>query len=102
MQWREAFASHPRIGAKETGGWSAEEQSRAAAAAAETLMALEKINRQYEDRFDHTYIVCATGRSAEEMLALAELRMLNDAETELRVAGEEQLKITKLRFMRLV
>jgi allantoicase len=102
VQWREAFASHPRIGAKKASGWSAEEQSRAAAAAAETLLALEKIDRQYEERFDHTYIVCATGRSAEEMLALAELRMANDAETELRVAGEEQLKITKLRFLRLV
>ena len=101
-QWREAFAAHPRIGAKKAAGWSAEEQARAASASAETLMALETINRQYEDRFDHTFIVCATGRSAEEMLALAQLRMANDAETELRVAGEEQLKITRLRLMRLV
>jgi allantoicase len=101
-QWREAFAAHPRIGAKKAGGWAAEEQSRAASASAQTLRALEKINRDYEERFDHTYIVCATGRSAEEMLALAELRMANDAETELRIAGEEQLKITKLRLMKLV
>jgi len=101
-QWREAFAAHPRIGEKKAGGWAAEEQSRAASASAETLMALEKINRDYEERFDHTYIVCATGRSAEEMLALAELRMANDAETELRIAGEEQLKITRLRLMKLV
>ena len=101
-QWREAFAAHPRIGAKKASGWSAEEQSRAAAASAETLLALEAINRQYEDRFDHTYIVCATGRSAEEMLALAQARMANDAETELRIAGEEQLKITQLRLMKLV
>jgi allantoicase len=102
VQWREAFLAHPRIGEKKAAGWSAEEQSRASSASAETLMALEKINRDYEDRFDHTYIVCATGRSAEEMLALAELRMANDAETELRIAGEEQLKITKLRLMKLV
>ncbi|HEY6138288.1 MAG TPA: allantoicase [Thermoanaerobaculia bacterium] len=101
-QWREAFAAHPRIGAKKASGWSAEEQSRAASASAETLLALESINRQYEERFDHTYIVCATGRSAEEMLALAQARMANDAETELRIAGEEQLKITRLRLMRLV
>ncbi len=101
-QWREAFAAHPRIGAKKASGWAAEEQSRAASASAETLIALEKINREYEDRFDHTFIVCATGRSAEEMLALAQLRIANDAETELRVAGEEQLKITKLRLMKLV
>jgi len=65
-------------------------------------MALEEINRHYEERFDHTYIVCAPGRRADEMLALAQLRMANDAETELRVAGEEQLKITKLRLMKLV
>src|ERR1051325_5919961 len=70
-QWREAFAAHPRIGAKKASGWPAEEPSRAASASAETLLALESINRQYEERFDHTYIVCATGRSAEEMLALA-------------------------------
>jgi allantoicase len=102
VAWREAFAAHPRIGAKKASGWAAEEQSRTSQASAATLMALEKINREYEDRFDHTYIVCATGRSAEEMLALAELRMANDAETELKVAGEEQLKITKLRLMKLV
>ncbi|HEV2720730.1 MAG TPA: 2-oxo-4-hydroxy-4-carboxy-5-ureidoimidazoline decarboxylase [Thermoanaerobaculia bacterium] len=101
-QWREAFAAHPRIGERRASGWAAQEQSRTASAAAETLMALEKINREYEDRFDHTFIVCATGRSAEEMLALAQLRMANDAEAELRVAGEEQLKITKLRLMKLV
>ena len=102
MQWREAFLAHPRIGEKKASGWAAEEQSRAASASAEVLMALEEINRRYEERFDHTYIVCATGRSADEMLALAQLRMANDAETELRVAGEEQLKITKLRLMKLV
>ncbi|HKS24162.1 MAG TPA: allantoicase [Thermoanaerobaculia bacterium] len=102
VQWREAFAAHPRIGAKKASGWSAEEQSRAASASAETLLALERINREYEERFDHTYIVCATGRSAEEMLALAQARMANDPETELRIAGEEQLKITRLRLMRLV
>jgi OHCU decarboxylase len=102
VQWREAFAAHPRIGAKKASGWSAEEQSRAASASAETLLALEKINREYEERFDHTYIVCATGRSAEEMLALAQARIANDAETELRIAGEEQLKITRLRLMKLV
>jgi len=101
-QWREAFAAHPRIGAKKATGWAAQEQSRATTASAETLLALERINREYEERFDHTFIVCATGRSAEEMLALAQLRIANDAETELRVAGEEQLKITRLRLMKLV
>jgi allantoicase len=102
MQWREAFLAHPRIGEKNAAGWAAEEQSGAATASAQTLLALEEINRRYEERFDHTYIVCATGRSADEMLALAQLRIANDAETELRVAGEEQLKIAKLRLMKLV
>ena len=60
------------------------------------------LHQRYEERFGHTYIVCATGRGADEMLALAEQRLGNDAETELRVAGEEQMKITKLRLLKLV
>jgi allantoicase len=109
-QWREAFAAHPRIGETKAAPsqsataarWSGEEQSRAAAASAETLAELAETNRRYEERFGHTYIVCATGRSAGEMLALAQERLGNTPEAELRVAAEEQMKITRLRLMKLV
>jgi allantoicase len=80
--WLEAFAAHPRIG--------------------ETVAALAEANRLYESRFDHIFIVCATGKSAEEMLGLLRARMDNDPETELRVAAEEQRKITNLRLEKLL
>jgi allantoicase len=109
-QWREAFAAHPRIGEKKAAPsqtataakWSGDEQAQAAAASSETLAELAEINRRYEERFGHIYIVCATGRSAEEMLALALERLGNDPESELRIAAEEQMKITRLRLMKLV
>jgi allantoicase len=96
--WLEAFAAHPRIG--ETGGrWSQQEQAGARGADAETLA---EANRLYESRFDHIFIVCATGKSAEEMLGLLRARLDNDPETELRVAAEEQRKITNLRLEKLL
>ncbi len=108
--WLEAFRAHPRIGEKkaekEQGAtakqWSTEEQSKAATASAETIAALEATNRAYEAKFGHIYIVCATGKTADEMLALAKARLGNDAATELAVAAEEQAKITDLRLERLV
>ncbi|HEX9429371.1 MAG TPA: 2-oxo-4-hydroxy-4-carboxy-5-ureidoimidazoline decarboxylase, partial [Candidatus Bathyarchaeia archaeon] len=59
-------------------------------------------NREYEKRFGYIYIVCATGKTAEEMLAIARDRLRNDAETELKVAVEEQRKITRLRLEKLL
>jgi 2-oxo-4-hydroxy-4-carboxy--5-ureidoimidazoline (OHCU) decarboxylase len=59
-------------------------------------------NRAYEERFGHTYIVCATGKSADEMVAMARQRLQNRPEEELRVAADEQWKIMKLRLMKLV
>lgn len=100
--WREAFAAHPRIGEKKGDAWSSREQSGTANAANETLEALAEVNREYEKRFGHIYIVCASGRSAEEMLQLARERMNNDPETELRVAAGEQRKIMLLRLGKLV
>ena len=64
--------------------------------------ALAAANREYEARFGHIYIVCATGHSADEMLAMAWQRLENSPDEELRVAAEEQMKITKLRLMKLV
>jgi allantoicase len=100
--WREAFAAHPRIGEKKGGAWSAQEQSGVRSAADETMGKLAEANRAYEERFGHIYIVCATGKSADEMLRIATERLGNDAKTELRVAAEEQRKIMHLRLRKLV
>lgn len=106
----EALTHHPRIGANldelrkkygSTADWAAGEQSGAAAAGEETLRALRDGNARYEARFDHVFVVCATGKSAGEMLALLEARMPNDAATELRVAAAEQAKITRIRLEKL-
>jgi OHCU decarboxylase len=98
--WREAFAAHPRIGEKGS-RWSEAEQAGARGADARTLAELIEGNRVYESRFDHIFIVCATGRSAAEMLGLLRARLGNDPETELRAAAEEQRKITHLRLEKL-
>jgi len=98
--WWEAFAAHPRIGEKGS-RWSEAEQAGARGADAQTLGELIEANRVYETRFDHIFIVCATGKSAAEMLGLLRVRLDNDAETELRIAAEEQRKITNLRLEKL-
>ncbi len=74
----------------------------ASAPSAETILALAEGNRAYDARFGHIYIVCATGRSADEMLALLRARLDNDAATELGVAAEEQRKITRIRLEKLL
>lgn len=99
--WREAFAAHPRIGEKGT-RWSDQEQAGARDADAQVLAELREANRKYETRFDHIFIVCATGKSAAEMLGLLRARLGNDPETELRIAAEEQRKITNLRLEKLI
>jgi allantoicase len=100
--WREAFAAHPRIGERSGSRWARQEQSGTASASSESMDALAAANREYEARFGYLYIVCATGRSADEMLAMAWQRLENSPEDELRVAAEEQMKITTLRLMKLV
>ena len=108
--WLEAFRSHPRIGEKkaEAGqtarekAWSAGEQAGMGSAADATRQALADGNRAYEARFGHIYIVCATGRSADEMLALLQSRLRNDPDAEIRVAAEEQRKITRIRLQKLL
>lgn len=99
--WLAAFAAHPRIGEQATGS-SQEEQAGVASASPTLLSELAEANRRYEERFGHIFIVCATGKSAAEMLALLNARLGNDAETELRVAATEQKKITRLRLEKLV
>lgn len=110
QDWLEAFSRHPRIGEKgaavQTSAterrWSEQEQSAASAAAAETLAALTNANRAYFDRFGYTFIVCATGKTAEEMLALLRQRLQNDPDAELGVAAEEQRRIARLRLEKLL
>jgi OHCU decarboxylase len=104
--WLEAFRSHPKIGEKKAAAvqseqaqsWSAQEQSAASRATPEVMSALAEGNREYEQRFGFIYIVCATGKSSEELLKVLEARLKNDSETELRNAADEQRKITRLRL----
>ena len=104
--WREAFAHHPRIGDLlslqrrfgATADLARREQASVAAASRVVLQALADGNRAYEERFGYIFIVFATGRSAEEMLALLRDRLGNDPETELKVAAKEQWKIMRLRL----
>lgn len=109
--WLEAFAAHPRIGGSERAarpphaqaeGWSRQEQAGARDAAPATLDELAAANRAYEEKFGHIYIICATGRTADEMLALLRARLSNDAGAELRTAAAEQSKITRLRLEKLL
>jgi allantoicase len=111
--WLEAFRAHPRIGATKSEAhgthatdtskaWSAGEQSKVGEASKATLDALAETNRAYLEKFAHIYIVCATGKSAEEMLAIAQERLGSDAVTELARASEEQKKITRLRIEKWV
>jgi 2-oxo-4-hydroxy-4-carboxy-5-ureidoimidazoline decarboxylase len=93
----EAFAHHPRIG-EQGGGSSAKEQSGMDRADAGVRAALAEVNREYERRFGYIYIVSASGKSAQEMLAIAQERLHNDATVELKVAADEQRKITQLRL----
>jgi OHCU decarboxylase len=105
--WLEAFAAHPQIGSNRSGrsdasAWSDDEQAGVAAAAAQTRRRLAEANRDYQARFGYIFIVCATGKTADEMLALLEGRLRHDAVDELRLAAEEQRKITRLRLIKLL
>jgi allantoicase len=103
----EAFAAHPKIGeakipASGDAKWSNAEQQGAAAATAQTLAELADANRAYEAQLGFIYIVCASGRSADEMLQDLQTRMAHSRDVELRTAAEEQAKITRLRLLKLV
>lgn len=108
--WREAFAHHPRIGqrtsrvsqSKRARDWSSGEQRGMGAAAADVREQLAAVNAEYEQRFGYIYIVCATGKSADELLGIARDRLDNAPDMELRVAAEEQRKITRLRLEKLL
>ncbi|MFC4000648.1 2-oxo-4-hydroxy-4-carboxy-5-ureidoimidazoline decarboxylase [Prauserella oleivorans] len=94
-----AMAAHPRIGEKPAGGHSRAEQSGVDESDAERFRAA---NAEYEKRFGHVFLVCANGRSGSELLAILQKRLGNTAETELTIAGEELVKIARLRLDKAV
>jgi allantoicase len=110
QDWLAIFRTHPPIGggkaaAKQSAAarrWSAGEQSLAQKAAPETLAVLAAANRAYEATFDHVFLICATGKSSEQILKSLQERLGHDAETELRIAADEQRKITRLRLEKLL
>lgn len=108
--WLEAFTHHPKIGDIEsltkkfasTAQWASGEQSAVSTASQQTIEALAKGNEEYEKKFGFIFIVCATGKSAEEMLALLQARLPNTREEEIKIAMDEQNKITQLRLQKLL
>ena len=107
--WLEAFRHHPAIGSKKAApkqsrkakNWSSGEQARAQSASAEILAQLAEANQEYFAKFGNVFLICATGKSAEEILENLRARLPNDAQTETRIAAEEQRKITRLRLEKL-
>jgi 2-oxo-4-hydroxy-4-carboxy-5-ureidoimidazoline decarboxylase len=104
--WMEAFSTHPRIGERkppagvspQSVAWSGQEQRNVAAAQESMQVALSEGNREYERRFNRVFIVCATGKSASEILEILRRRLQNDDPTEWRESAEEQRKITNIRL----
>ena len=108
--WKEAFFHHPQIGdlkslkekSAATTTWAAGEQAGVKEANESVLRELAEGNRLYESKFGYVFIVCATGKSAEEMLAMLQARLNNDPADEIGIAGAEQAKITRLRLEKLL
>ena len=107
--WLEAFSHHPEIGDRDslrqrfarTAHLSEREQAGVGAASEDVLEALAESNREYERRFGYIFIVCASGKSADEMLGLLRQRLSNPPDAEIRIAAGEQAKITELRLLKL-
>ncbi|HYL75005.1 MAG TPA: 2-oxo-4-hydroxy-4-carboxy-5-ureidoimidazoline decarboxylase [Bryobacteraceae bacterium] len=108
--WLEAFRAHPQIGQQKAAtltpvqaqAWSAQEQSGMSRAGVGVTMELEEANQEYLARFGYIFIVSASGKSADQVLSILKSRLANPPETEIRVAAEEQDKITRLRLDKLV
>ena len=98
----EALAGHPRIGERAHDTWSRQEQAGVSDAGADVRARLAECNAAYEIRFGHVYLVCATGRSAEELRAICEARLANDAATERNVVLGELTKINRIRLDKLL
>jgi OHCU decarboxylase len=105
QDWLQAFAHHPRIGdqsATTKPGWSRQEQSGMDSATESVRQALARGNVEYEERFGFLFLIDATGKSADEMLAALQQRMAHDRDTELGVAAEQHARITRLRLAKLL
>lgn len=108
--WLEAFRSHPKIGEKKAAEtvsaqarqWSGQEQSGVNTASSETTNSLATLNREYEQKFGFIFIICATGKTSDEMLAALRERLDHDEAEELPIAAAEQSKITELRLKKLL
>lgn len=107
-EWKEAFSQHPRIGdlkaleEKYSSTTAAGEQAAVLTAPPDTLRELVDANREYENKFGYIFIVCATGKSPEEMLEIIRARMNNSPAVEIKVAADEQAQIMMLRLKKLV
>ncbi len=107
--WMDAFAAHPKIGDisslkkkyNTTKNWAENEQAGAQGISDEVAQDLASSNEQYLQKFGYIFIVCATGKTADEMLAMLKHRLNNDPETELPIAAERTKKITHLRLGKL-
>jgi OHCU decarboxylase len=108
--WLEAFHSHPKIGEKKAAAptsdqskrWSEAEQAAVNSATSETLQTLATLNREYEEKFGFIFIVCASGKSPDQLLSILKERLANTADEEPRNAAAEQAKITQLRLKKLI
>ncbi|NKB86685.1 MAG: 2-oxo-4-hydroxy-4-carboxy-5-ureidoimidazoline decarboxylase [Acidobacteria bacterium] len=107
--WLEAFAAHPRIGKRHADAasdnpteWSEQEQAGMADANASVRDRLAAGNEEYFERFGYIFLICATGRTAEEMLAALEKRLQHEPDLELGVASAQQRLITHLRLDKLL
>ena len=108
--WLESFKHHPKIGDIDslkkkfatTAGWASGEQGAVGKASQQTLEALAKGNAAYEKKFGYIFIVCATGKSAGEMLQLLQQRLPSTKEEEIKIAMDEQNKITQIRLQKLL
>ncbi|HEX3376252.1 MAG TPA: 2-oxo-4-hydroxy-4-carboxy-5-ureidoimidazoline decarboxylase [Candidatus Acidoferrales bacterium] len=106
--WLAAFSQHPQIGDKPATGsesarhWAEGEQTGARIASDDLKTRLARANRAYFEKFGYIYIVCATGKSAEAMLAILNQRLQNDVASELSVAAEQQRLITRIRLDKLL
>ena len=109
VDYLEAFAAHPKIGAskppdnaKNTESWTSKEQAGMMSADEQTKLKLKTKNQKYAEKFGYIFIVCATGKSASEILELLRIRLENSPETELEIAAGEQMKITNLRLNKML
>ncbi len=106
--WLEAFRAHPKIGERAAGGtqtarrWAEQEQSAARGVSQDVALRLAVRNLAYEKKFGYIFLVDATGKSSEEMLAILEQRIQNDPEREIQEAAEQQRRITRRRLVKLL